>query len=214
MGKNRLRLLFCSNGTNTYDPLFLNRLSKEFETYLVTFLSPEQVFKMDAGIIRLRDFGRPLRIRRMNNLRITLGALWRTIQICLCVEAMNPHILVGSWVTSFGLYVRLTRRRPFVLFAYGMDIVVDPHRSPLHRAITIDVIKSADLVLIDSEVQRRALLSLGCVRDKIVTFPWFDESKLRAVDADARFRQARMDAKYNRCMRPQTRTKLLRGHID
>lgn len=188
MGSNKLRLLFCSNGTNTYDPLFLNRFNEEFEIYLATFLHPNEIFRADPEVIQLPDFGKPFRHRKINNLRIAIATLWRALQVRRCIDATNPDIIVGSWVTSFGLYVKLSNRRPFILFAYGSDIVVDPHRSPLHRAISIQVVKSADLVLVDSEVQRRALLSLGCSRERIISFAWFDEGRLRTVYSDRTLR--------------------------
>ena len=188
MGTNKLRLLFCSNGTNTYDPFFLDRLSKDFEAYLATFLQPNQIFEVNAKVIQLRDFGGWLRNRKINNLRIAVSTLWRALQIRRCVDDLKPDVIIGNWVTTFGLYIMLSRRTPFILFAYGEDIVVDPYRSPFHRAVTTEVIKSARIVLIDSEVQRRALLSLGCSRDKILCFPWFDENDLRKVDSDPSLR--------------------------
>jgi len=188
MGTSKLRLLFCSSGANTYDPFFLNRLSKDFEAYLATFLQPTQIFEVNAKVIQLRDFGGSLRNRRINNLRIAVSTLWRALQIRGCVDALKPDVIIGNWVSTFGLYVKLSKRTPFILFAYGEDIVVDPYRSPFHLAVTIEVIKSASLVLIDSEVQRRALLALGCSRNKILCFPWFDENDLRTVDSDPSLR--------------------------
>ena len=189
MKKNKLRMLFCSYGSNVpYDPMFLNRFATQFETYLATFLPREQILDSNAKVILLRDFGRPLRHARINNLRIALSVFWRAIQIYRCVNATKPQVLVGSWVQTYGLYAKLSKQKPFILFAYGSDILVDPARSPLHRAITIHVVKSADLVLIDSEVQRRAVLSLGCLPQRIVSFPWFDEHALQGVHSDRTFR--------------------------
>jgi len=181
-------MLFCSNGTNTYDPLFRDRFAQEFEFYLATFLRPNEIFPAHGEVIQLADFGKPLRHRKINNLRIAVATLWRALQVRRCIDRMNPQIIVGSWVTSFGLYVKLSNRRPFILFAYGSDIVVDPHRSPLHRAVSIQVVKSADLVLVDSEIQRRALLSLGCSPERIISFAWFDEQPLRRVNSDRALR--------------------------
>ena len=195
MKKNRLRLLFCSYGGNVpFDPLFLDMFAKAFETYLVTFLPLEQIAKSDARIIQLRDLRRQSRYavgtsNRMNTLTILLSTFWRAIQVHRCVRAMKPHLIIGNWATTYGLYARLSKQRPFILFAYGSDILVDPYRSVLHRAITIDVVKSADLVLIDSEVQRRAVLRLGCSPEKIISFAWFDERNIQGIEPDPTLRQ-------------------------
>ena len=66
--------------------------------------------------------------------------------------------------------------------------MVDPHRSLLHRWITMRVIRSADLVLVDSHVQRRAVLSLGCSPQKIILFPWVDLKDLTDTIPDPSFR--------------------------
>ena len=189
MMKDKPRLLFCSYGNNIpYDPLFLNRLADEFEAYLVTFSPREQIAHSDAKEVVLSDFLRPFRHSRINNLRIVLSIPWRAIQVRRCVRAMKPQIIVANWVPTYGLYAKLSKRRPFILFAYGSDIVDDPPRSPIHRAITVNVVKSADLVLIDCEVQRRALLSLGCLPEKIISFPWFNEQGIVSIDADSTLR--------------------------
>jgi glycosyltransferase involved in cell wall biosynthesis len=101
---------------------------------------------------------------------------------------MRPDIVVGNFAQTYGLYASMSGCRPFVLFAYGSDIVIDAHRSFLHRFITSRVIRSADLVLIDSDIQRKAVLSLGCSPGKIVTFPWVNLNDLRNVTADSHFR--------------------------
>jgi glycosyltransferase involved in cell wall biosynthesis len=61
-----------------------------------------------------------------------------------------------------------------VLFVYGSDVLIDPQRSALHKWITTRIIRLADLVLVDSEVQRSAVISLGAPPKKIVSFPWVD----------------------------------------
>lgn len=143
---------------------------------------------MNVRIIRLPEFRLPFRSRKIEKLTIALGTLWRAMRIFRCVDRMNPHVIVGNYVTTYGLYAKLSKRRPFILFAYGSDIVVEPHLTPLHRAITINVIKAADLVLIDCETQKRALLSLGCSDEKIVSFPWFNQDEIRNVTPDPTLR--------------------------
>ncbi len=168
---DRLRLLYAYDGTSTYDQLFLPWFASEYETYLATFVSPKGI---PHGIptIRLRDFGSPLRNKRVNRIRIVVGTFWRIVQFYRCLRSIRADIVVGSWVTTYGLYSSICRFRPFILFVYGSDVLVDPQRSLLHRWITIQVIRSADLILIDSDVQRKAVISLGGAPARIVSFPW------------------------------------------
>ena len=101
---------------------------------------------------------------------------------------MRARIVIGNWVTTYGLYASLCGLRPFVLFAYGSDIMVEPYRSFVHRWLTMRVIRSADLVVVDSEVQRRALLSLGGLPGKTMCFPWIDLKDMSETVADRTLR--------------------------
>jgi len=184
----RLRLAFCHNGIDHYDKLFLDRFASEFETYLLTFLPPVLSFKR-VRVIQLPDFGKTMKIRKLNNIRIAIGTLWRIIQLRRYLSSIKPDISIGNWVTTYGLYASICRQKPFVLFAYGSDIIVDPHRSFLHRLITARVIESADILLIDSEVQRRSVLALGCSPSKIVSFPWVNLDDLKEITADRTIRK-------------------------
>ena len=185
-----LRLAFAHDGVSRYDRLFLKRFVPEFETYLVTFTSPTEVepYGVKTYIVRLPDLGEKVAIRKINRLRQVVGTPWRIIQLRRCLKSIRPDIVIANWVTTYGLYASVCRWRPFVLFVYGSDVLVDPYRSLLHRFITQMVIRSADLVVVDSKVQREAVLSLGCAREKIVSFPWVNLNDLSDVSADSSLR--------------------------
>jgi len=180
-------LVYAHDGTNPYDRLFLKLFSSEYETYLVTFTSPTQA-PDGVHTALLQDFWKRLRIRKLDRLRIALGTFWRILQLRRCLKSIRPHIVVGNYVTTYGLYASVCGVRPFVLFVYGSDVTLDPQRSLLHRWITIRVIRSADLILIDSEVQRRAVISFGGSPKKIVCFPWVDANDLRGTNPDSTLR--------------------------
>lgn len=181
-------MVFAHNGVDAYDRLFVNRFSRDFIAFFLTFLHPTQPLE-GAIVIKIPDFGRPIRVRRLNNLRIALGTGWRIVQMKHYLGSIRPDVVIGNWVTTYGLYAWLSKWRPFILFAYGSDIVLDPNRSIFHRIITSKIVRTADLVLIDSAIQRRALLALGCSSEKIVQFPWFDPAGLRHVKGDSAIRK-------------------------
>jgi glycosyltransferase involved in cell wall biosynthesis len=186
--KRKLRLIYAHDGISKYDYLFLNLFVRKFETYLVTFVPPSQA-AAGTHIVRLRDFGKSTLSARINRLRIVLGTFWRIIQLKQCLDYMRPDIVLASWVTTYGLYVWICRWRPFILFAYGSDVLLDPRRSPLHRIIISRVIRSAQFLLIDSNVQRRAVLSLGCSPERIICLPWVDLGDMRDIRSDCSLRR-------------------------
>jgi glycosyltransferase involved in cell wall biosynthesis len=180
-------LVYAFDGANLYNRLFLRLFSSEYKTCLVTFSPPTQV-PDGVHTVLLQDFWKQLRIRRLDKFRIVLGTFWRILQLRRCLKSIGPCTVVGNYVTTYGLYASVCGFRPFILFGYGSDVSVDPQRSLLHRWITIRVIRSADLILIDSEVQKRDVMSLGGSPEKIVCFPWVDLSDLRNTDPDSTLR--------------------------
>lgn len=180
-------MIYGNYGISLYDRLFLEALSSFFDIYLVTFSEPTQV-PAGVHIVRLPDFGRPSNIRKINNLRMIVAALFRIIMFRFCAKCIEPDVVVGNIVQTYGLYSSLSGCKPFVLFAYGTDILIDAYRSFLHRFISSRIVRSADLVLVDSEVQRRAVRSLGCSPQKIISFPWVDIKQLQGVKRDQSIR--------------------------
>jgi len=62
------------------------------------------------------------------------------------IAEFQPDILHAHYASSCGLVGALTGFRPFVLSTWGDDIMVFPHKSPLHRLLVSWVIKKADYV--------------------------------------------------------------------
>jgi glycosyltransferase involved in cell wall biosynthesis len=65
------------------------------------------------------------------------------------------------------------------LFVWGSDVLVFPRKYFPLKPFVVYSLRKADLVLVDSEVQKQAVIKLGCEPAKIVKFPWvkLDEFK-------------------------------------
>jgi glycosyltransferase involved in cell wall biosynthesis len=188
MSGRKLRLVLAHNGVAAYDSLFVKRFAAEFETYFVTFARPTQDLKA-AHVTQLPDLGPTIKAKRLNNLRIFIATLWRILQMKRYLDMVRPDIVIGNWVTTYGLYTSACGWKPFVLFAWGSDVLIDPHRSFLHRYITRRVLSSAEIVVVDSDVQRRAILELGCDPRRIISFPWVTLDDLRDIAPDPSYRK-------------------------
>ena len=184
--KKRLRVVFGHNGLEAYDRLFLQSLASSFDIHLATFVTPTQVPK--DLVVKLPDFGRPLRIRGLNKFRVAIGAFWRIFQFGRHLKSFSPDVVIGNCVTTYGLYTAVCRWKPFVLFVYGSDVLVDPYRSPLHYAVTVWILRNADLILVDSAVQKEAVLALGGDPKRVICFPWVNLNDTRSVTRDSSFR--------------------------
>ena len=91
----------------------------------------------------------------------------------MTVRALRPDILDGNWITrQGGIYCVLSGFHPFVATAWGSDILIEAERSKPLRIIGKLTVRIADAVIVDSQIQRKAVLSLGCPPARIYEFPW------------------------------------------
>jgi glycosyltransferase involved in cell wall biosynthesis len=100
-------------------------------------------------------------------------------------------VLDGNWLTrSGGLYCLFSRYHPYVATAWGSDILIEAERSRILRAIGKLTVRVADAVIVDSNIQRRAVLSLGCRPSKIYSFPWgIDLDRFKPMPNDSAIRE-------------------------
>jgi len=71
------------------------------------------------------------------------------------IAEFRPDILHAHYASSCGLIASLTGFRPYVLSTWGDDIMVFPHRSPLHRELVARAISKADHVTATSTMLAR-----------------------------------------------------------
>lgn len=88
------------------------------------------------------------------------------------IKKIKPDILNGHWAPSYGFYSAMTHFHPFLLTVWGSDILIRPKRSMIAKKTAEFALKKADLVIVDSEIQRIEAVRLGCNQRKIVSFPW------------------------------------------
>ena len=76
-------------------------------------------------------------------------------------------ILHAHYISACGWTGAWAGFNPFVLTAWGSDVNVDPHRSPLYRYLTRLAIRRADLITANSNNLKDKLIELGAVQKKI-----------------------------------------------
>ena len=112
------------------------------------------------------------------------------IQIARIIRAKNPDILHAHHVTSSGFWAALCGFHPYVLTAWGSDIVVQPNKSRLVKWKAAYALKRADLITCDAEHMVERMAALGAARENIrVIFFGTDTKKFSAEQADAGIRE-------------------------
>jgi glycosyltransferase involved in cell wall biosynthesis len=80
----------------------------------------------------------------------TTDWLWRVGAARQAVQALAPDIVHAHYVTSYGYLAARVGRHPLVMTAWGSDLLVTPHASPLLRWLTGWTLRRADLATGDS----------------------------------------------------------------
>jgi len=88
------------------------------------------------------------------------------------LRKIAPDVLHAHYVTSYGLIGALSRFSPFVVTAWGSDVLLAPGRSPLHRRLVASVLRSADLVTSMAHHMTRTIVAMGVEEAKIITVPF------------------------------------------
>jgi len=122
------------------------------DVHLVTFNARDQIERVQVHKVRyFSKVAYPLRI---------LG-------VRKAVKATSPDLLHAHYVSHYGMYAASTGFKPFVVTAWGSDVLVEPRKSMIKKYVVKYVLKKADLITCDAEHMKERMSRLGVVREKI-----------------------------------------------
>ena len=107
------------------------------------------------------------------------------------IGRFKPDIVNAHFVPSYGVLGVATGFHPLVVTLWGSDILVSPHKSRLHRARALWVLRNCDLITSDSAYMTHEARSLGKFDTEIVTEPMgiprsdIDRLKKRSASSDS-----------------------------
>jgi len=84
------------------------------------------------------------------------------------VKEIEPDVIDAHFVIDNGLLAACSGFHPFVVTAWGSDVLIFPRRNFIWKIVAGFVLKRADRVICDSEVVKTGLLSLGTKHEKII----------------------------------------------
>jgi len=112
-----------------------------------------------AGAVRLAG-ALPASLQRLANL-----LRYRRAGLRAAVESIAPDVLHAHYLVEHAFYATSARFRPYVVSAWGSDVLVDPARSPMGRAIACFTLGRANLATANNRhMAREMVLKLGIER--------------------------------------------------
>jgi len=169
------KIVYFNEGSSLYDYFFLKHLSKQFDIVFVSFNSNSKYLPKRISFVKLPTLIKHLPIH--DSPRIYLMTPFNVLLLKRALSSIKPHFLIGCNGLYYGFYAALSKFKPFILFIWGSEVLVWPKFFFL-RALVKHSIKKADLVLVDSFIQYKACVALGCNPDKIVVIPWLDSKEM------------------------------------
>jgi glycosyltransferase involved in cell wall biosynthesis len=156
-----MRICYLANAssvhTNKWASFFI---SKKHEVHVISFENA-QIEGATVHVLRLpvlvKNAAYPLKI----------ASVYR---IQALIRIIKPDILHAHFVTNYGLFGALCNFHPFILTAWGSDILVTPDArflSKIKRPIAKFALSKADLTTCDAEHMKAAMKRLGVSPEKI-----------------------------------------------
>ena len=93
-----------------------------------------------------------------------------TCRIKTLIKRIKPDILHAHYVTNYGLFGALCNFNPFVITAWGSDVLFTPEArftSMIKKPIAKYALRKADLITCDAQQMKEAMTMLGVFPEKI-----------------------------------------------
>jgi len=149
----KLKICYLADGQSIHTQKWVRYFAdKGFNVYLVTFDNTGQI----EGV-------------KVHNLgyHSKLAYPRRVLDVKNAVREIEPDILHAHYVSHYGMYAALTGFKPFVVTAWGSDVLIRPKKSMIRKRIVKYVLKKADLITVDSESLMRLVMSFGVHNTKV-----------------------------------------------
>jgi len=170
------KLVYAHDGESVYDELFLNEFEQRYDVSVFTFHRSPSYIPVGLETVKMRDLIPATNLHPFEGMRKHLLTPVRALAFRRNLKRIEPDVLIGCWASTYGFYSAYSRFHPFILFVWGSDVLLLPTKYFPLKPLVVYSLRRADAVVVDSEVQREAVIRLGCGPEKIVKFPWVNLS--------------------------------------
>jgi len=122
-------------------------------------------------------------------LRLAHGARYGLAGLRRVLREIAPDVVHAHYVVEHGFYGALAGVRPYVVTAWGSDILVEPDRDPVSKLIARWTLRRADLVTSNNRHMAERIVALGAPAERVhVITLGADRSFLEQNDASVNVR--------------------------
>jgi len=169
-----VKLVYAHDGVSIYDELFLKSLKERYEVYALTFHPSPTHVPPGVKVIKLKDFLPQTSLHPFEGMRKHFLTPIRAQFFKKNLTRIKPDVIMGAWASTYGFYSAYSNFHPLILLVWGSDVLILPRKYFPLKPFVVYSLRKADIVVVDSEVQKEVAIELGCESRKIVKFPWVD----------------------------------------
>lgn len=114
-----------------------------------------------------RSASSPGRAGMRGLLRLAHAMRYRTAGLRGLLDEIRPDVFHAHFLVEHGFYGSLAGFHPYVVTAWGSDVLVEPQRDRLTRLIARWTLGRADLVTSNNGYMAERIAALGCKRSKV-----------------------------------------------
>ncbi|PWB52444.1 MAG: hypothetical protein C3F06_07765 [Candidatus Methanoperedenaceae archaeon] len=178
-----MKIFYLTNGESVHDERFLKKMIEQgYEIYLVSY-SKDKIPKEIPGLKKV--IYKPL-VPSLVPFSIYFNYFpFGFLHLKYLIRKYKPDILHAGWVQHYGFISALSGFHPLVIIPWGSDILIEPHKSILHRMLTKYALNRADMISCDARFVKDEIVRIsGYPEEKIVVFPQGIDQKIFNENVD------------------------------
>jgi L-malate glycosyltransferase len=173
-----MKIVYFANAEDIHTYKWINYFaSKGYEIHLLSFIDSKNFDKFDnvklhplkksfANESTLDNIGVYF-TKNMNLGSVFFNPISTLNNIKKLISKINPDIIHGLSIIHHTILAALSNFHPFVVSAYGNDILIYPAKSRICRCAVQFVLKKSDLITSGGDNSKDAMISLGAKPDKL-----------------------------------------------
>jgi len=157
-----MRLCFLADLRSIHTVRWISFFAENHDVDLISFDYPEKDL-MQPKELELAQKGVSIHKISKNILRLPFSAF----VVRRLIKKINPDVVHAHYVLQYGFFGAFSGIHPFVITAWGSDVLIDPKKSVFHNAIIKYALNHADLLTCDGDNTRLAMIGFGQDKQKI-----------------------------------------------
>ena len=164
-----MKLCFIADANSIHTYRWLNPfIERGHQIYLLSYKPVKQSW---TGLEELID------LTQLTNVKKARFAYWGW-WIRRYVRQIKPDILHAHQITGAGWLGAMANYHPFVVSAWGSDILIEPHKSAFRRLLLKSVLNRCDQLTLPSQLMYNAAQNVGVPDKKLNLIPWGVETDI------------------------------------